>query len=54
MRWGLHHTDWKKWRTFKGNEVLIPGDFDPIIDEKGNLTIKLEYLSADDKECTIF
>jgi uroporphyrinogen decarboxylase len=40
MRWGLHNKDWKKWRTFKGSEVLMPGDFNPVIDEKGALVLK--------------
>ena len=40
MRWGLHNKEWKKWRTFKGNEVLMPGDFNPVIDEKGALILK--------------
>ncbi len=39
MRWGLHNKDWKKWTTFKGNEVLMPGDFNPVIDEKGSLVL---------------
>ena len=39
MRWGLHNKEWKKWRTFKGNEVLMPGDFNPVIDEKGALIL---------------
>jgi uroporphyrinogen decarboxylase len=39
VRWGLHNKDWKKWRTCKGNEVLMPGDFNPIIDEKGALIL---------------
>ncbi len=40
MRWGLHNKDWKKWQTFKGNDVLMPGDFNPVIDEKGALVLK--------------
>jgi uroporphyrinogen decarboxylase len=40
MRWGLHNKDWKKWSTFKGNEVLMPGDFNPVTDEKGALVLK--------------
>ena len=40
MRWGLHNRDWKKWQTFKGNDVLMPGDFNPVINEKGDLILK--------------
>jgi len=40
MRWGLHNKDWKRWRTFKGNDVLMPGDFNPVTDEKGGLWIR--------------
>jgi uroporphyrinogen decarboxylase len=39
MRWGLHNKDWKIWHTFKGNEVLMPGGFNPVIDEKGGLIL---------------
>jgi uroporphyrinogen decarboxylase len=40
MRWGMRNKDWKNWRTFKGNEVLMPGDFHPETDEKGGLWLK--------------
>ncbi len=37
MSWGLRNTDWKPWRTFQGNECLMPGGFEPVADEKGGL-----------------
>ncbi len=40
MCWGLNNKDWKPWRTFKGNKVLMPGDFCPEIDNRGGLTLK--------------
>ena len=35
----LRNTDWKIWRTYKGNDVLISGDFNPVKDKKGYLHI---------------
>jgi uroporphyrinogen decarboxylase len=43
MRWGLHNSDWKQWRTFKGNNVLMPGDFNPVITERGDLLLNDKY-----------
>jgi uroporphyrinogen decarboxylase len=40
MRWGLHNRDWKPWRTFQGNDVLMPGDFNPQPDPNGGLVLK--------------
>lgn len=37
MRWGLQNKNWKPWTTFMGNEVLMPGDFNPVEDEEGGL-----------------
>ena len=33
--WGLKNEKWKKWTTALGNEVLMPGGFNPATDEKG-------------------
>jgi uroporphyrinogen decarboxylase len=43
MRWGLHNRDWKQWRTFKGNKVMMPGDFNPVITERGDLILNDKY-----------
>ena len=40
MRWGLHNRDWQPWRTAKGNDVLMPGDFHPERDQKGGLLLR--------------
>jgi len=37
MSWGLRNENQKKWQTFKGNECYMPGSFNPISDEKGDL-----------------
>ena len=37
--WGLKNRDWKSWTTEAGNKVLMPGDFDPVVDEKGYIHI---------------
>lgn len=37
MSWGLRNTDWKLWTTFKLNNCYMPGDFNPVADEKGDL-----------------
>lgn len=33
--WGLENKDWKIWTTNPGNDVLMPGSFNPVKDEKG-------------------
>jgi len=37
---GLKNTDWRFWTTFAGNRVLMPGDYNPVTDEKGYLHIR--------------
>lgn len=37
MSWGLPNRHWKPWRTFQGNDCLMPGGFNPRADEKGEL-----------------
>lgn len=39
MTWGFRNKCWKEWVTGKGNHVLMPGDFNPIMDERGYLYI---------------
>lgn len=34
MNWGYKNKDWKIWRTYKGNDVLVPGQFNAV--EKDN------------------
>lgn len=36
----LVNRDWKVWKTFRGNRVLVPGGFNPIGDEYGYLHLK--------------
>ena len=38
--WGLENKDWKRWRTGVGNDVLMPGSFDPIRGPDGYLYIR--------------
>ncbi|MBM3242245.1 methyltransferase [Candidatus Poribacteria bacterium] len=38
--WGLENKNWKPWKTGPGNDVLMPGDFNPITDEHGYIYIK--------------
>lgn len=35
MMWGVRNRDWKPWKTFRDNDVLIPGNFNPVQDEQG-------------------
>ncbi len=39
IAFGIRNERWKKWRLFDGTEVLVPGDFDPSIEEDGSLVI---------------
>lgn len=39
VAWGLENKDFKPWKTGPGNTVLMPGDFNPVTDEKGYLHI---------------
>jgi len=36
---GIVNTDWKEFRTFWGQDVLVPGEFNTKIDENGDLLI---------------
>lgn len=38
--WGLENKNWKPWKTGLGNEVLMPGAFLPVTDERGYIYIK--------------
>lgn len=38
--WGLANRDWKVFKTGRGNEVLMPGGFNPVTDERGFLVIR--------------
>jgi len=37
---GLRNDNWKLWKTFAGNDVLISGDYEPVADERGYLHIQ--------------
>jgi uroporphyrinogen decarboxylase len=39
FRWGFYNRNWKQWTTFAGNTVLMPGDFDPVEGDNGELII---------------
>ena len=39
---GIRNENWRPIRTFWGQEVLVPGDFNTSVDEKGNLLIHPE------------
>jgi len=36
---GIPYRDWKPWRTFEGLDVLVPGRFNPVTDESGDLLL---------------
>ncbi|NIR00518.1 MAG: methyltransferase, partial [Gemmatimonadales bacterium] len=36
---GIPYREWKPWRTFEGVEVLVPGQFNPVADENGDLLL---------------
>ncbi len=36
---GINNEDWRGFRTFWGQEILIPGEFNTCLDEKGDLLI---------------
>jgi uroporphyrinogen-III decarboxylase len=36
---GIPYRDWEPWRTFEGLDVLVPGQFNPIADENGDLLL---------------
>jgi len=37
---GLINDDWKLWKTFTGNDVLVPGDYAPVEDARGYLHLQ--------------
>lgn len=59
--WGLKNSDWKLWTTNRGNQVLMPGTYNPITDENGYLRLhdetgkSIAYMSPTglyyDKDC---
>ncbi len=38
-RFGFPNDDWKEWTTFDGEEVLVPGLFNTVPDDKGDILI---------------
>jgi uroporphyrinogen-III decarboxylase len=36
---GMRYRDWKSWRTFEGMPVQVPGTFNPVTDEQGDLLL---------------
>ena len=38
--WGLANRNWKVFRTGCGNDVLMPGEFNPVKDERGFLVLR--------------
>jgi uroporphyrinogen decarboxylase len=59
--WGLKNTGWKIWKTNPGNDVLMPGGYDPITDHEGYIHLydpkgnSLAYMAPSgiyfDKDC---
>jgi len=53
MTWGLKNEGWRLWKTNLGNEILMPGGFNPTRDERGYLHLRdasgrpLAFLSPD-------
>ncbi|MBN2290991.1 MAG: hypothetical protein JXM70_01115 [Pirellulales bacterium] len=39
MKFGLINDNWKSWRTQQGNDVYMPGNFNPEVDEQGSTYI---------------
>jgi uroporphyrinogen decarboxylase len=37
--WGFENKNWKVWTTNLGNDVLMPGSFNPVKDDKGYLRL---------------
>jgi uroporphyrinogen decarboxylase len=38
--WGLANRDWMVFKTGRGNDVLMPGEFNPVKDERGFLVLR--------------
>jgi uroporphyrinogen-III decarboxylase len=36
---GIPYRDWKPWRTFEGIDVLVPGRFNLVVDDSGDLLL---------------
>ena len=36
---GIPYRDWKPWQTFEGVDVLVPGQFNPTVDDSGDLLL---------------
>jgi len=39
VNWGLKNKNWRLWKTHLGNEILMPGGFNPTKNERGYLCI---------------
>jgi uroporphyrinogen decarboxylase len=39
FEWRIETKDWKPWRTSPGNDILVPGGFNPVTDAKGYLHV---------------
>jgi uroporphyrinogen decarboxylase len=38
--WGIQNSDWKEWVTGGGHKVLVPGTFDPVLDDDGYMILR--------------
>ncbi len=39
VAFGIRNERWKSWRMFDGTVVQVPGDFEPVVEADGSLTI---------------
>ncbi len=39
VAFGIRNEDWKPWTLFDGTPVEVPGGFEPIVDERGDLIL---------------
>lgn len=37
--WGYRNSDWKPWRNTAGNYILMPGDFNYKVEDKGDISL---------------
>lgn len=47
QNWGYHNEDWKMWRSNRGNNMLVPRDFNYVKDERGYTYL----INADGERC---
>jgi uroporphyrinogen decarboxylase len=40
VAFGIENRDWKRWSLWDGTEVLVPGAFDPEVEEDGALVLR--------------